>query len=341
MARKWTLPKIRIKNSYEFYAASCNPSGGIHHFAIHSDDKLCHLGFTPCDRPMYMARGPRRLYAILRCPEERVGNMTSFLAEYAVRPKGKLKLISKPKSTRGCVACHLSIIDGEVYVANYASSNIVKMSDPDGVITHHGSGPNLPRQSMAHTHFVGVTPDGKYLTVADLGLDTVYLYNRDMTPHTSAKVTGGHGPRHLLFSACGRYLFVVSELGSSLTVFSYDGNQLAYIDSISTVPTGFSGENTAAAIRLRYGKIYVSNRGHNSIAKISFNGTKLTLETTYPCGGKSPRDFDFIGEYIAVANQHSNSIDLLAPEYNEGGEICGYKHTDSFSAPAPLCIVKR
>jgi len=339
MAGKWKLNRNRKKYSNEFYAASCNPSGGIHRLSICEDGKFSHLGFTECDRPMYLARGKRRLYAILRCPEERIGNMSSYLAEYSIRSGGNLKLASQPLITHGCVACHMSVIDGDIYVANYSSGNVVKM--PDSVITHHGSGPNLPRQNTAHTHFVGVTPDKKYLTVADLGLDTVYLYNRDMTLHTTAKVPSGHGVRHLIFSNCGRYLFAVSELGSSVTAFAYDGESLAFIDSVSTLPAGFMGENIAAAIRLHGENIYVSNRGHNSIAKLSFDGERLILETTYPCGGKGPRDFDFFGEYIVVANQHSNSIDLLAPEYNGDGEISGYSHLDSFSAPAPLCITKR
>ncbi len=339
MAGKWKLNIKRKQNSHEFYAASCNPSGGIHRLSVGEDGKFRHLSFTPCDRPMYMAKGKRRLYVLLRCPEEKLGNMSSFLAEFAIRGGGALKPVSDPVTTQGCNACHLSVIDGDVYVANYASGSIVKM--PDSVITHHGSGPNLPRQNMAHTHFVGVTPDEKYLTVADLGLDTVYLYNRDMTLHSSAKVQSGHGPRHMIFSNCGKYLFVLSELGSSLTAFSYDGDSLTLIDSVSTLPSGFPRESFAAAIRLHNGKIYVSNRGHNSIAKLSFDGEHLTLEDTYPCAGHGPRDFDFFGKNIVVANQHSNSIDLLTPEYDGNGKICGYIHADSFPAPAPLCIVKR
>ncbi len=339
MAKIFKRKKNKKPLPLEFYAASCNPVGGIHHFSVLEDGKLSHLGFTQCDRPMYIAKDKKRLYVILRCPEENIGNMSSFVAEYSIRRGGSLRLVSEPVTTHGCVACHLSVIDGEVYVANYSSGNMCKL--PDSVITHSGSGPNLPRQNTAHTHFVGVTPDKKYLTIADLGLDTIYLYNRDMTLHSTAKVPSGHGARHLIFSDCGNYMFAVSELASSLTVFSYDGDSLTFIDSISTLPSDYIGENIAAAIRIHKGKIYVSNRGHHSIAKLSFNGERLALETTYPCGGKGPRDFDFIGEYIVVTNQHSNSIDLLSPEYSKSGEVCSYVHSDSYSAPAPLCVIKR
>ncbi len=346
MARKKlqiSLPKNYLKYPTrplrEFYAASCNPTGGIHRFSVTKRGKLSHRSFTTCDRPMYMAKNDNKLFVLLRCPEENMGNMTSFLAEYNISKNGSLATASSPVSTQGCIACYLSIIDDEVYIANYSSGNVVKM--PDSVIAHHGSGPNQPRQNTAHTHFVGVTPDKKFLTVADLGLDTVSLYNRDLTHHASAKVPSGHGARHLMFSECGKYLFSVNELGSSLTAFSYDGNSLSFIDSISTLPTDYSGENTAAAIRLHNGKIYVSNRGHNSIAKLSFNEEKLTFEASYPCGGKSPRDFDFIEEFIICANQNSNTVDILSPKYDKSGEICGYKHTDSYSVPAPLCVVIR
>ena len=56
----------------------------------------------------------------------------------------------------------------------------------------------------------------------------------------------------------------------------------------------------------------VSNRGHDSIAVYSLKEDGgAALEQIVPTGGKIPRDFAVMGEYVAIANQGSDEITAL------------------------------
>ena len=138
----------------------------------------------------------------------------------------------------------------------------------------------------------------------DLGLDKVFLYQLDADkaalvpndpPWTLAKP--GAGPRHLAFHPNGRLLFVINEMGSSLTSYAYEPKHGALhgIQTLSTLPEGYTADNISAEVRVHpSGKfVYASNRGHNSIAVFSVQPTsgKLALIEFQPSGGKTPRCF--------------------------------------------------
>ena len=61
----------------------------------------------------------------------------------------------------------------------------------------------------------------------------------------------------------------------------------------------FNEKNTAAAIRIHNDRLYVSNRGHNSIAVFKINGKELVLEEIFSCGGEGPRDFDIFEDVLS------------------------------------------
>ena len=125
------------------------------------------------------------------------------------------------------------------------------------------------------------------------------------------------GPRHLTLAASGKFIYVINEMKSSLTVYSYDpaDGAMAPLQKISTLPSSFHGENTAAEVVLDpSGKfLYASNRGDdNSIAVFAVNRAKgtLTLIEFVPTGGKTPRNFaiDPSGHWLVAANQDSNNL---------------------------------
>jgi 6-phosphogluconolactonase len=129
---------------------------------------------------------------------------------------------------------------------------------------------------------------------------------------------------------------------SSVTAFQWNRfrGELTEIQTISTLPKGFSGENSTAEIRIHpiNGHLYVSNRGHNSIAvfEIAKDG-KLSLVEVTPTGGKTPRNFNFdpTGRWLLAANQDSNDITVL--------EIAHRKATlqltsQSVKCGSPVCL---
>ncbi len=317
--------------SVSLYIAGCRKDGGIYHCLLSEDGKLRIASVTPMDRPMFLAAQNDTLYALLRNPYPDSPN--SALCSFPILADGSLGEMSPLQSADGECACHLTLWNGTPACANYLSGSAKLF--PDVTISHTGSGPNLPRQDAPHTHCVLPTPDGAYLAVTDLGLDTVGLYRRDGSLHMEAHVPAGHGARHLVFSPDGSLLYCVNELASTITVMTYQDGSLAVRGTYPVLPAGYHGrKNTAAAIRYHDGYLYVSNRGHNSISVLRAVGDRLTLEQIADCGGDFPRDFDLFGNYFVVTNQFGNSVSVLEKNGHRIGRV-----TDVLYLPEPLCVI--
>lgn len=291
---------------YDVYIASCAPDGGIYHYEMCGGD-LSFKEKTECDCPMYLADEDGKMYTILKHPYEQ--NQYSALTHFDINSDGSLGKRHETVSTKGEVACHLAVENGSVYCVNYVSGSVIKM--PDRLVTHSGSGPHPTRQTSPHTHFVSLTPDKKYYFVVDLGLDTIFTYDKDLNEISRACVPSGHGARHLAYSADGKYVFCANELASTVSVFEYSDGRLTLKDTVESLPKDFDGKNTMAAIRVCKDYVYVSNRGHDSIVCYKFENGKLTLKNRVSCGGSSPRDFNMVGEYILCTNENSDNVTVF------------------------------
>ena len=310
------------------YIASCTKDGGIYKYNMSADGKLVKTDFTPMDCPMYMVAENNKMHIILKAPFD---NTESGFVTYDISPDGILVNPTDIFSTKGEVACHLCADKGEIYCVNYISGSVTKMGKT--TVTHSGKGPNLPRQDGPHTHYAGLTPDKKYICVTDLGLDTVFVYDKNLNAVSTAKVPAGYGVRHIVFSDCGKYMFAANELVSSVSAFSYSDGKFELIDTQGILPDDFKGTSTGGAIRIHNGLIYASNRGHESIAELSFDGSKLKLLNLYSCHGVHPRDFDFVGDYIISTNMQSNNVAVMQIKDNKT------VLTDNIEIKEPLCVL--
>jgi 6-phosphogluconolactonase len=257
---------------------------------------------------------------------------------YAIDPAtGALTYINK-QATRGSITCHFAYSpDGRfAAVANY--STLPEGTPPDrgfavypvskdglgpasGEAVHPGRGPDAGRQNRSHAHCSVWSPDGKYLFVADLGLDGVMTYafdNGAVSFQRKAQVPPGSGPRHLVFHPNGRFFYAVNELSSTVSSFSYapaDG-VLTLIHTESTLPEGGHAGNSGSALKITPDGsfLYAGNRGHNSVARFAIgeDGVARLLGTT-STEGDWPRDFDIdrSGKIFAVGNQQSHDIRLF------------------------------
>lgn len=307
------------------YISSCSKNGGVYHYNLNSDGKLEFIDKLDADSPMYHIEDNGKMYILLRSPFENSpdsGLISADIDNYSLIGK------TEPVSTKGLVACHLCKENDDIYCVNYSSGSVIKM--PDKLITHKGCGINPERQEMAHTHYVAVTPDKKYVLVTDLGLDKIFVYDRNLNFVREVSAPLGHGVRHLVFGE--KYLFAANELESTVSAYEYADGNLTLIDTASILPNGCDVKSIAAAIRIHNGFIYASNRGHDSLAKLSFDGKKLYLEALYPCGGKEPRDFDFFGEFVIFTNIADNSVTVF--KESDRGLIL----TDRVELEQPLCV---
>ena len=289
---------------------------------------------TSAKNPSFLTKGPgNRLYTVAETEEFR-GGAGGGVAAYAIGPDGALRPLGS-EATHGGSPCFLTVSgDGRfLLAANYAAGTVsVFPLREDGAIApcsdiavHQGHGPVADRQEKAHAHCVVFTPDGERILAADLGTDRVKGYRLDRTAgrlipeaETDIVLRPGTGPRHLEFGRQGLFLYVVGELSSEVAVFRLRDGRYENIQYISALPDGYTGQSFAAAIHFspdgRY--LYVSNRGHDSIARFEAGPAsgRLTLRGITPCGGRFPRDFAISpdGRFLVCANQNSDSLTVFS-----------------------------
>ena len=311
---------------YIFCYEAFENGGGIYSCELTESGLLKRRDYFPCDRPMYGVKCDEGLCVTLRMPFNGSDNGGYFFIGQ------DLKNPTEIKSTQGLVPCHLTVENGDTYIVNYLSGNIVK----NGEITAQRQGKSVhpTRQAEPHTHFVRQTPDG-YLAVCDLGTDTLAIYDKNLLLFSEVKVPSGYGIRHLTFSKDGKYIYSVNELVPSVSVFAYENGKARIIDTVKIECKKEKADG--AAIRLSGdGKfLYVSLRVENAICVFSVDGENLTLLQKADCGGDSPRDFDIVGNFALLTNE--NSDETVVFKLNNGllGEV-----VDRFSCAHPLCVVK-
>ena len=239
-----------------------------------------------------------------------------------------------PDGTRVAFAAYTSATGGSVGIDGKGLATYVFPDD--------AMGPNKKRQQKAYAHqtfYITATgtqhtaPSTKHqapstkLGVVDLGCDRIRFFDPvTMTRDESLEIRfdPGDGPRHAILSKDGRFLFVLNELGSSVSSFAYDGKSFSRVGKWTMLPADFKQwdadgltlASKAAAIKLTDdGKILMaSNRGHDSIAFYAVDGAtgRLTLRNVAKLTGKFPRDFELMpGEkFMVVGHKMSNEIQV-------------------------------
>jgi 6-phosphogluconolactonase len=363
IAAAWqTTPAGRLVFIGTYTGPNTN-SQGIYAFRFNdSTGALTPLGLkaeTPSPSFLAANASGRVLYAVNEVDEyqgEKSGSVTSFAVDAATGGLTPLRV----ESSKGAAPCHVQCdkTGKFVAVANYTGGNIAILPvGPDGrlsasIATHSGSGsgPNKARQQGPHAHQVVFDPTNRYLLEADLGIDKILVYRFDpatgrVTPNDppAATVEPGAGPRHLAFHPDGRRVFVINELGSSITSFAWDGAKgtLRSLGTVSTLPRDFTGQNSTAEIAVHpNGRfLYGSNRGHDSIAVfgIPTDGPPVQVEHE-PTRGKTPRNFtiDPTGKWLIAANQASGTLAVFGIDQKTGALA---PKDPLVSVGSPVCVL--
>jgi 6-phosphogluconolactonase len=280
--------------------------------------------------PSFLAIDPhyRFLYAVSELEE---GGVSAYACDSET---GELTLLNSQPS-HGADPCYISLDPSGrfVLVANYSGGTVAvlpiaadgSLEPASDVVRHEGSSVHPTRQEKPHPHMVAPTPDGRFILVTDLGTDRVHVYELDVaTGRLEANqqwpgfvtVDPGSGPRHFAFAPYDPIIYVINELASTLAVYSYDieRNESRLLQTVSSLPDGFVGENTCAQVVVapdgRF--VYGSNRGHDSIAIWAVDGTTGEVELVghESTRGKGPRHFaiDPTGSWLLAANEKSDSV---------------------------------
>jgi 6-phosphogluconolactonase len=294
----------------------------------------------------------RALYAV---NELETGMVSAFAIETAT---GALTRLNDQPSEGGA-PCFVSVDRSgrALLVANYAGGSVALLPiQPNGalapahVVQHTGTGPNAERQEAPHAHCILPDPTNRFALAADLGAERVFVYRLDLEGKSLRHVEGGDavmrpgaGPRHIAFHPALPLVFVANELDSTVATLCFDSARgtLSPQNTLSTVPAGWTGTNYPADIHVEpHGRtLYVSNRGHNSIAVFSVTESTgvLALEQVISTEGDWPRNFslDPSGRWLLVANQRSDSVVVFGRD-PESGRMTPTRQR--IALPSPVCL---
>ena len=308
------------------------------------------------ENPSFLSIHPKHsaLYAVNEI--EQSGMVSAFAIESG---SGALTRLNQQPSGGGA-PCFVSVDSSgrALLVANYAGGSVALLSiqmdytlaPAASVVQHTGKGPNAERQEGPHAHCIIPDPTNRFALAADLGADRVFIYHLALEGRSlrhieegDAVMRPGSGPRHIAFHPTLPLVFVANELDSTVATLRFDAERraLSLLDARSTLPAGWTGTNYPADIHVASNgrTLYVSNRGHNSIAVFSVAESTgaLALEQVVATEGDWPRNFslDPSGRWLLVANQRSGSIVVFACDPDSG------KLTPTpqrISIPSPVCL---
>lgn len=320
------------------YTSSNNSSGiYVYDFNSQTGDINFKSKLAGVENPFYLAVSldGKHVYSV---NEVRNGGISAF--DFNVI-SGELTFLNRV-SSGGSGPCYVSIDKKNKFVlaGHFGSGNLSAISlNEDGslssdiqIIQQEGSSIDKSIQQGPHVHSTVLSPDNQYLLTANLGTDEIYMYKFDATkaqPLTPAdppfvSVKPGIGPRHIVFHPNSKFVYVVNEMGASITAFDYKNGKLNEKQTITMLPPNYTGAVEAGDIHVspdgRF--LYGSNRGDadditiysiNKNGELSYAGRQSTL-------GKSPRIFDIdpTGNFVLAANGSTNDVVIFKRDQKTG-----------------------
>jgi len=285
------------------------------------------------------------------------GNAT--VSSFRIQSDGMLQPINS-KPSHGGAPCHCNIDATGKYllIANYVGGNLAvfpiaengSLEDASCIIHHEGSSIDRSRQEQPHAHSINLSSDNRFAYAADLGTDKIMIYRFDDQTGTlepaspdSVSITPGGGPRHFSLHPSGKFAYTNHELTAMVSALSRDPQTgaLTTVSTVSTLPDDAqSRKSTAECLVHPNGRfLYVSNRGHDSIACFKINPTtgELTVVAITHTQGKEPRNFsiDPTGQWLLAANQNSDTVVVFSIDQQSGA----ISPTDNrIEVGRPVCV---
>lgn len=280
-----------------------------------------------------------------------------IISSFSINENDVLSRIGDLQSSHGGAVCHITVTPdsktafvcsflGGLTVHNISDSG--KVSPAYQIIRYEGRGPK-PMQETSHPHQTIVSPDGRHLFVCDLGSDMIWIHaiyqkaqKTQLSPGVGINAYPGSGPRHLVFHPVLPLFYLLGQLDARVQVYTYQATNLSLLTTYNSLPSDFSGEPVAAAIKFHpSGKtLYISDRGSNSITVFTLekNGN-LTKTTCFSTQGKSPRDFAISpsGRWLIVLNQDSDILVSFQIDPQTGLPVD--KPVSTLTLGCPVCIL--
>jgi 6-phosphogluconolactonase len=189
---------------------------------------------------------------------------------------------------------------------------------------------SIPTDDKAHA--IVPDPSNRFVFVPHTGPNVIFQFAFDaktgrLSANTPAKLRTpkGTGPRHLAFHPSQPVAYVANEQEGSVTAYAFDrkAGTLRALQTESTTPQDFKGTNACAEIKVHpAGRfVYVSNRGHDSIAAFALKSDGKLRAIGQSATEKTPRSFDLdpSGKYLFATGESSGKLAGYRIDPNDGG----------------------
>jgi 6-phosphogluconolactonase len=309
-------------------------SNGIHIYDMDVEHgRIMERKEVPINNSSYVILSNSEKYLYSICDE----GVTS----YEIQADGDLKLLNTA-SINGMRGCHLSTTkdDTFLFVSGYHDGKLTVLKlNPDGSVGaitdevfHSGIGSIADRNFRPHISCAQLTPDEELLCVCDLGIDQVKLYNFNhetgkLKLHDILRIQLESAPRQIMFSADGRFAYVLCELKNYIDVYAYNPKsreRFEFIQNIFTVRKNHRPNTAAASMRfsINGNHIFCTNAGDNTLTiyNIDKKTGLLTMNSSLPISGDYPKDVCIFPDcnHVMSLNHNSNTITLFTINYEKG-----------------------
>ena len=198
------------------------------------------------------------------------------------------------------------------------------------------SGVAQPAQQTAATaanaHAVQADPANRFLFATCLGGGVVLGYRFDAASGRFAAndasawpARSGAGPRHFVFHPDAPFVYLLNELDAGIDVLAFDAQRgvLTGVQTIDSLPPGFSGEPWAADIHItpdgRF--LFTSERRSSTLAAFAVDAsTGLLSRIGHVPTETQPRGFaiDPSGRWLLAVGQLSHRMSIYAIDAGRG-----------------------
>jgi 6-phosphogluconolactonase len=352
---------LRAERLFVFFGTGGGSAKGIYRSSL--DDQTGKL--SPAElaaeigSPGFLALHPDgdKLYAVAD------GEGGHGVTGYRVARDGSLQAFTAAPTGDG-QGCHVAVHPSKRFLvtAQYGGGSVALFPlDAEGRLgaaalhQHKGPGTGVvpSRQKEPHPHSCCFSPDGRFALVPDLGLDGVAVYRVDaaapaLSWHGFVKAPPGAGPRHMRFSADGRFIYVLNELSLAVSAYAWDA-EAGRASLLATVPTlseeAKAGEthNSAAEIVAHPSgrSLYASNRGNDTVTVFRADPATAALEAiqVQPVRGAFPRNIGLspCGGWLLAAGADSHTVAVHKAD-PESGRLT-YQTRGVIQVPVPICVL--
>ena len=325
-------------------------SKGIYYYSFNQntgESKL--LSTIMSENPSFISLSDnlKNFYAVNEFNNEKQ-SLTSFLIKEDNTLLKLNQLSTNFNNISGADPCNILLFKNYALTSNYTGGSFTLFLIDESNYSLKKQIQSFSYSDKSHFHCAVLSPDKKYIFIADLGADVIHRFTISESnieiPLIEHKIIYEYknknqaGPRHMIFSQDGKFLYVLCELDDIISVFNYSNGELKHIQTIKAYEG--NGKGSADIHLSKNGSyLYTSHRLKDdgiSIFKVDKINGNLE-QKGFVKTGIHPRNFNITpnGKFLICACRDSNKIQFY--EINQENGDLKYVNKD-INIDKPVCV---